>query len=650
MLTWERKKERVKRRRVLVDTLSTIRPPAKLTVSQWADKYRVLPRESSAESGKWDTSRAPYQRGIMDAFLDPLVEEVVLMTSAQVGKTEIILNICGFFMHLDPSPILIVHPNVTPMAEAFSKDRLAPTIASTPALRGLLKDPKSRDSGNTILHKEFPGGRLTIAGANSAASLAQRPVRIVLCDDVDRFPASAGTEGDPVALAQRRAQTFWNKKFLLASTPTDKDLSRIEEAYEESDKRRYYIPCRHCGEMQTLKWAQVRWQSRKDCEQPIEGTGRCGKCKGCKAPKKHRPDTARYHCEGCDEEWTDADRLWSVERGEWYAEAEFHKRAGFWLNALYSPWVMLADVVDEWLRKHKNPKRRREFINTVLAEVYDETGERPDWEQLTTRKESWADEVPQGVCVLTAGCDIQDDRIEIETLGWGPGEENWSIEYKFLYGDPEKDEIWKELDEFLKKRYQHESGLTLPIAAACIDSGHKPKKVHKFVQGKSKRRIFAIRGSSTPGAPTVGKVSRANKLRVPVMYLGTDTIKGTVYSYLQETEIGPGYCHFPQDRDREYFLGLTAEKAVIKYRKGFKQREWHKIRERNEPLDCRVYNHAALEILQCDLDKLAQALVVKAEKRERQSPEPTTHEPSAVPRAVKRARRRSGGWVNGWRQ
>ena len=258
--------------------------PPNLTVSQWSDQFRKLSPEASGEISKWKTSRAPYQQGIMDAISEPNVDTVVMMSSAQVGKTELLLNLVGYHIHLDPGPILMVQPTKE-MAETFSKDRLAPMIRDTPVLASKIKSPKSRDSGNTLQHKRFPGGQISLMGANSPSDLSSRPIRIVLCDEVDRYPASAGTEGDPVSLAVKRTNNFANRRILLMSTPTIKGISRIEKAFFESDQRHYHVPCPHCGEFQTLQWELIRWQQDK----PETVVHACKKCGG-EIEESARPD------------------------------------------------------------------------------------------------------------------------------------------------------------------------------------------------------------------------------------------------------------------------------------------------------------------------------------------------------------------------
>src|SRR5262245_47717827 len=315
---------------------ATLRPPPRLTVSEWADTERRLSPEASAEPGAWRTDRAAYQRAIMDSVTDPRVHTVVAMLASQVGKTELLLNVIGYFMQHDPSPLLVLQPTLE-IAEAFSKDRLAPMVRDTPALRELVKDVRSRDAGNTLLHKQFPGGHITLAGANSPASLASRPIRIVLCDEVDRFPASAGTEGDPVTLAKQRSATFWRRKLVLVSTPTLKNLSRIAAAYEQSDRRRYLVPCPSCGARQVLDWAHVRWP-------------------------KGRPEAAVYVCD-CGAEWGDGLRLAAMTRGAWEAQAPANGTAGFWLSALYSPWTRLGELAREFVEATPHATRLQAFTN-----------------------------------------------------------------------------------------------------------------------------------------------------------------------------------------------------------------------------------------------------------------------------------------------
>jgi phage terminase large subunit GpA-like protein len=561
-------------------------------VSQWADEYRFLSSEASAEPGKWHTDRAPYQREMMDAVNDPRTEMVVIMSSAQVGKTEIINNIIGYNVHLDPSPILLLQPTLE-MAEAWSKDRFAPMLRDTYVLKGLVKDPRTRDSGNTLLHKRFPGGHITMAGANSPASLASRPIRLVLCDEVDRYPVSAGTEGDPVSLAKKRTTTFWNRKILLTSTPTIKGASRIESAFEQSDQRRFYVPCPQCGEKQTLKWQQVKWEQGE----PKDGD------------EKHKPETAAYICEhnGCI--IGDADKADMLLKGEWIAEAPFNGVVGFHLNELYSPWVTFVQMVAEFLKAKKLPETLKTWVNTSLGETWEESGESVEADVLLQRKESWGKDAPEPVVLVTAGVDVQGDRLEVEVKGWGLGEECWSLDYRVFYGDPAQSMVWQELDAFLLQPIRSKLGVNLNIACVCVDSGgHHTQAVYEFCGARAVRGVFAIKGISQTAKPLVGRPSKNNRYKLRLYPIGTDTAKEVIFSRLRLTEPGAGYFHFPLERDREYFLQLTGEKQVTRFAKGVSKREWIKTRARNEVLDCTVYALAAFKLLNPNLAKLAEDL------------------------------------------
>lgn len=610
-------------------TMAILTPPPNLSVSQWADENRRLSPEASAEPGSWSTSRAEYQRGIMDAVNDPSVNNIVVMSSAQIGKTEICNNVLGYHIDQDPAPILVVQPTLD-MAQAWSKDRLATMLRDTPVLQNKVADPRSRDSGNTTLHKVFPGGHITACGANSPSSLASRPIRIVLCDEVDRYPVSAGAEGDPISLARKRSATFWNKKLIMVSTPTVKGQSRIEQAFFESDQREYYVPCPDCGEFRTLKWANVQFD-------------------------KEAPETAAYVCEDCGSVWDDSKRLRAIRKGEWRAHAPFKGTAGFRLSALYSPWMSLEDGVRDFLEARKQPATLRVWINTYLGETWEEEGQRVDDIGVSERREDYGDTLPDGVIIITAGVDVQDDRLEMEIVGWGRNEESWSLEYKTIYGDPSSPIVWGELDTHLRKTYFHIRGVELPIRSACVDSGgHHTQSVYAFCKAREGRRVFAIRGVGGEGKPLVGRPTINNAQRVKLFPVGVDTAKELVYSRLRITEPGAGYCHFPASYDDEYFRQITAEQLVSRYHKGFLRREWQKIRPRNEALDCRVYALAAYSLLNANMNLVADKLQSRPTVSEASTETvevdqvPIEIQTPIIARTVRRAPQR-GGFVNGWR-
>ncbi len=551
----------------------------------------------------------------MDAFCDPAVHTVVVMSSAQVGKTEILNNIVGYHIDQDPSPTLILQPTIE-MAQTWSKDRLAPMLRDTLALSGKVSDVRSRDGKNTILHKSFDGGHITMAGANSAASLASRPIRIVLCDEVDRYPPSAGTEGDPISLARKRSTTFWNRKIGLFSTPTVKAVSRIEAAFAESDQRRFWVPCPHCGEMQALRWSQVRWSEGK-------------------------PDTAAYLCasDECGVFWTDGERWQAIRRGEWRPEQDFTGVAGFHLSELYSPWVRLGDTARAFVEAKGNPERLKTWVNTSLGETWEERGEEVDLHGLQDRatREGWDGVAPEGVLVVTCGVDVQGDRLEIERVGWGVNDESWSLDHEVIYGDPSAPEIWADLDEYLHTPTETEDGRVLQVAATAIDSGgHSTDAVYNFVRDKTRRRVWAIKGQAGEGKPVWPKLaSKNNKGRIALFNIGVDSAKDSVYGRLRIAEPGPGYCHFPKDRDGAYFEQLTSETVVTKYVKGFPVRSWvPKPNTRQEALDCRVYAFAALRSMAINWGKVQRMLQQQVVARRRQE---VVEEPAATPVPVQAA-------------
>jgi len=558
--------------------MNLIRPPPSLTISQWADKFRILSTESSSEAGKFETSRAIFQKEIMDSINEPAINEVVVLSCSQVGKTEMLLNAIGYYIAYAPAPILVVQPTLE-MARAWSQDRLAPMIRDSDILKLKVAEVKSKDSANTVLHKIFDGGHITACGANSPASLASRPIKIVLCDEIDRYPPTAGSEGDPVMLAKRRSTTFWDSKLVMTSTPTVKGNSQIEAAYERSDQRKFYVPCHKCKKKQVLKWSQVQWA-------------------------KDKPQTVRYICEKCETKWTDLQRVTNISKGKWKATEKFNGRAGFRINGLYSVWVTMEEAVREFLMAKKQPETLRVFVNTYLGETWEDEGERIDELGLYDKREEYT--IPNEVILLTAGVDIQDDRLEVEIVGWGLEEETWSIDYHIVYGDPTSPNIWQELELILTKTFEKLDKTKLKIVSTCIDSGHHTNMVYQFCKPRYARRVFAIKGIGGEGKAIVGRPNKNNIARITLFPIGVDTAKELIYSRLRIKDYGAGYCHFPKKYSEEYFRQLTAEKVVTKYRRGFKKREWVLMRPRNEALDCRVYALSAFTLLNADLNTIAQ--------------------------------------------
>jgi phage terminase large subunit GpA-like protein len=572
--------------KVVSKTNQIWKAPPTLKISEWADKYRRLSPESSAEAGQWRTDRAEYQRGILDAFNNPNIERIVVMTSSQVGKTEILLNAIGYYIDQNPSPMLCVQPTLA-MGQAFSKDRLAAMIRDSDKLKDSVKDARSRDSGNTTMHKAFAGGHISIVGSNSASGLASRPIRILLMDEVDRYETSAGSEGSPISLAIARTKTFWNRKIFMCSTPTVKGISAIEDAFEESDQRYYHVPCPECNHKQVLKWKNVVWDDEK-------------------------PETANYACDGCGAVISESKKQWMIKNGEWIATKPTNKVAGFHISELYSVWSTWADMAKNFLEAKKNPETLKTFINTSLGESWEEQGDAVEYETLLERRLNYDfTNIPEEVLVLTAGCDVQKDRIELQLVGWGKDYLAYVCDYKIFWGDPNSQNVWSDLDAYLKKRFKTDSDRIIPISCTTIDSGgHHTNMVYQFTKPRQGRRVFAIKGLSTAGKPIANRPTFVGKNKAVLYGVGTDSAKEAVFARLA-TDPDQTTLHFCSDLDEEYFKQLTAEKRITKFVRGRKTLAWKQIRPRNEALDTLVYNFAAIYILNPNFDSIEHKILTQ---------------------------------------
>jgi len=561
--------------------------PPKMLVSDWADMYRRLSAESSAEAGRWRTSRAEYQREMMNAVNDPKVKKVVYHTSAQIGKSECLNNILGYYMDYDPAPIMFIQPTDSVVA-SYSKDRIAPMIRDTPVLKDKIVEPKSRESGNTINYKKFIGGYLVLIGANAPSQLASRPIRIVLADEIDRFPESAGAEGDPLALAEVRQTTFWNKKTVVASTPTIKGASKIDAEYEMSSQEELNIACPHCGTYQPLLWAQLKFNHFKEQE---NGNG-------------NKFELLGYACKECG--IIDSEIAWKKQPIKWIAKnPDVIDIRGFHLNALASRWKTWESIVDDFLTaKKKGREALKVFVNTMLAESWEEESEVDFNDLLSKRRQYYNCIIPKQVLALTCGVDVQDNRLEYEIVGWSEGKTSWGIKYGIILGDPAHEETWAKLDEVLFSNYTREDGLQMHIMSTCIDSGgHKTQEVYEYCRKNFLRNVYAIKGVGGSGVPFVKIPKNVNDAGVFLFNIGVDVGKDTLFSRLKTAyENEAGFCHFPIESDKgydeDYFKGLTSEHKITKYTKGQARIVWEKRsdRARNEPLDIRNYATAALEI------------------------------------------------------
>ncbi|MBU68542.1 MAG: terminase [Cupriavidus sp.] len=577
------------RRELLVARRRNIQPPPKLSLSQWAERYAVLSRETSAQTGRFRAF--PYQNGIMDAVTDPTVEMITVQKSARVGYTKILDHVAGYFIHQDPSPMLIVQPRVED-AEDYSTTEIEPMLRDTPAIAEIVGDLKKKDSKQKILKRVFRNGSsISFVGANSPGGFRRITARIVAFDEVDGYPVQgAGKEGDQIKLGIKRTESFWNRKVILGSTPTVKGFSRIEKSYNNSDQRRYYVPCPQCGEMQVLEWGGPDTAYGLKWDKDENGNG--------------LPDTVYYVCRhnGCVIH--DADKPDMVARGEWRATKPFQGHAGFHIWAGYSlfPNASWRNLVAEWLDVKDDPLARQTFINLVLGETYEDRGDRALKEdQLVARCEVWPAEVQDGVAVVTIGVDTQDDRFECEVVGWGRNEESWSIAHEVIEGDLETPEPWERLDAFLKRIWYRADGRGFEAMATCMDSGgHHTQKVYEFCKERLGRRVWAIKGESAvrgkrnPVWPTK-KPSRRTKSSFRPIILGVNAAKDTIRNRLHLETPGPGYMHFPADRDINYFAQLTAERVLVKVANGQRYRVWDLPSGRaNEALDIRVYAYGAL--------------------------------------------------------
>lgn len=617
---------------------SAFRPPEPLTVSQWAERYRVLSRESSAEAGPWNNDRTPYLVGVMDAFTDPAVNHITMVASSQVGKSELELNIIGYIIDQDPGSVLYIQPNIDD-AKKFSKLRIAPMLRDSHRLRSKVSDIKSRDSGNTTLQKSFPGGMLTIVGSNSPSALASTPARYIIGDERDRWALSAGTEGDPWKLAEARTTTYYNAKKVDVSTPTDKETSPIAKSFDDGTQEYWCRQCPHCGEWHDIVFNDIKF----DFE-----TVKAGR------KKDYIVNSVSWCCPSCGCLSTEEEMR--RQPAKWIANNPAATRKGhrsFWLNAFSSPWTAWATIVYEFLSAKDDPQKLKVVYNTKLGQLWEERGDLEDEDTFLARREEYgtrADgtpvDLPEGVLVLTCGVDTQDDRLEYEVVGWGRYEESWGIKKGIIMGDPNDDYVWERLDEVIDKTYKFANGRGLNISITCVDSGgHKTQSVYRHCRDRLSKRVFAIKGQGGDGIPYTKPPSKVKIMvngkaigQTWLYVLGVDAGKADIIKgALRVQKPGPKYCHFPKGTERGYdlafFNGLLSERLVMRTERGRTRWLWEKIpgHERNEALDCRNYARAGFRIIDPDMDAIEQRL--KAAGQQKQSPQP---KPTRRRGAVKR--------------
>lgn len=650
--------------RSLVERALPARPV--LTLSQWADANRVLSRESSAEPGPWRTERIPYLREILDAVSDPTIEEVAVVKGAQVGYTQgLILNAIGYWIHQDPGPILAVLPS-DGEAEKFSKEKLAPMIRDVPAVGSRVSEAKGRDANNTILSKTFVNGFLGITGATSPKGLRSRSSRYVLFDEVDAYPASAGAEGDPITLAKKRALSFFNRKYVLGSTPTVKGASRIEAAWLASDQRRYWMPCPTCGVAQVLVWGgrDVAHGLKWEADDPTTAYYRC--LTGCRIDESAKP--------------------WMLARGEWRPGNPGARVRGYHIPGLISPFegASWSVLVTEWLEAQQQPERLRAFVNTVLGETWEDQGEAVSPDALLERLEAFPVDaegellVPGRVLALTRSVDVQGDRLETAVWGWGLGEECWLVDHDVLPGDPGTPRPWADLDAQIGRAFRTDDGRALVPLVTLVDSGgHHTDSVYRYCGARLRQRVFACKGQGGEGTPLVGRPTRSNNARVALYPIGSFVGREALAARLAKVRApGPSYIHLPSWLDAEQLRQLTAEALVTKMIGGRPTRVWIKRYERNELTDLWIYGLAALRCLGVfQLRRLglsgrgavptpaeasgtphdAAPTPTPADMTPPSSPDvPTPTLPAPPPTravtATRPPRPSGGGWVGGWRR
>lgn len=585
---------------------SVLRPPPDLSLPEWADEYRHLSSESSSTPGRWSTARVEAARGPMEAVTDPRIHVITVMCCTQFMKTELILNTIGYFVHQDPSPIIVMQPTIK-AGEAFSKDRLDAMFRTSPELKKLVPK-KSRDSGNSTLHKQFPGGQITIVGANAPGDLAMRPVRLVLCDEVDKYPGSAGDEGDPISILAERSATFWNWKQILVCSPTlepteDGGGSRIAISYEESDKRVFCPSCPHCGERSEMLWRNVRWP-------------------------ENQPSLALYHCPDCGEPWTETERRRAIkatrflaDRG-WVATAEFNGHAGFKVNKLASPWEPVSKLAEKFVRARRSPEMLKPFVNTQLAETWKEQGEVPEWKALYDRRENYpVGIIPKGGLIITAAADVQRGVdgagwIEVVTFAWGRNLERWVVDWQKFDGDTSDTSTpggpWEKLERLREKFYPHShSGVAMPVSMLAVDSGDQTTTVYDWCASQPAGTVMAVKGMPTGSVmvssakpiqikPNGQRRARSTKLwNITLPIIKSELYQQLRYKMVEGEPVGRGFIHFPE-LEEEFFLQMCAEQRVMKRVNGRMVAVWEKTRARNEVLDCTVYARAAANLIGID--------------------------------------------------
>lgn len=591
--------------------LMALKPPEVLSVSEWADKHRRLSAESSAEVGKWRTSRTPYLKEPMDAFCDPKVDHIVVWAASQVGKSEMLNNMVGYAICVDPSSILFIQPTKTD-AEDYSKFRIAPMIRDCKPLRERVAQAKSRDSGNTIRQKSYPGGIITFCGSGEAHDLCSKPIRYVFGDERDRWEKSAGNEGDPWGLAMARQKTFYNSKAVEVSTPTVKGASNIEKAFAEGTMEHWCSKCPHCGEYSEIVFEQIRFKHTET----VVGSA-----------KTYDVTDIFYICPNCG--GISSENEIKAQEAKWIAdnpEAYFKNRTrSFKLTSWVSPWEPWKESIVAYLKAIGDPESMQVVVNTRFGDLWEARGEIESEDTMLKRREDYGSnddgspiELPEGVLCLTCGVDTQDDRLEYEVVGYRHFGETWGIKKGIIMGRPDSDEVWNELDTVIDHIYRFKNGKGLIIARTFVDEGgHFTQEVRQKCNERLGKRVFPIKGANRDNIPYTAP-PKQQKIVIGGRAIGhcwwyeigVNSGKHIIMNNLKVETPGKRYCHFPcrDDYGSAYFKSLLSETEV--YDSKTKKYTWKKIpgHERNEALDCRNYANAAERTLSPDYDALERRL------------------------------------------
>lgn len=627
--------------RIFREALKNLSRPERLNSWQWAEKNRKLPKSVTAKPGRYRTSTAPFQKAPQESFEDPEVQITVLMWAKRLGKTEMTVNVVGATIDANPRNILIGYPTDV-SGRNFSKKFFNPLVHTTDCLRGKIVETRKKNANNTLLSKDFPGGNISIvtAGSENAFRMVQAP--IVICDEIDGMEDTVN--GDPVLRALGRAENYSDCIQILSSTPTRRGVSRIESWFLRSDQCHWHCPCPKCSKPQVLKWEQVNFKGK-----PLEET--------------------TYTCEFCKADLTDQDRLTMVKAGFWKETAPFKGIRGYWLNGLNSTFPpkkgfksKLHQFAQEFLDAcSEGEKGLIVWTNEFKAETWEVKGEAIEAKPLFDRCELYLQDgkLPAGVLCITAYCDVQEDRLETTLFGWGIGEEAWALQHHVIMGDPDKAEVWSDLEKWWDQSFEHPSGSKLRVACGLVDMGFKPRSVIKFTRYRQGRRIYAAMGARQAWQPLVSRPKKSTIKRADVFTIGTDTAKEVIFSRLKIEKAGPRFFHFPigQGFDEEYFKQLASEKLVTEYDDHNIPTEKHyvKIRTRNEALDIICGALAALDVLNPNWIHLAKSLQVATEtpkETTNATDEPiaaTINEPPANPRRPQQ-KIQQGGFVGRWRR